>query len=283
MTTCSRLARDRFAGRVRLGGFGWIVLSSVLLGAAVIASAGTGEGVASGATPASLSAPSVTWGPHGPHNDVCEDAFDGRAKGSLTKTTSAGPSGSAVLPGQTISVNLTWNPADLEVRSFSSLDCVRIGSHISATLSQLHSPGPSGGTDTFSYAMPNGTNGQAVCDRAVLLRADEHGDGGQSDGGQGNGRGEGGGDSESEQGSANEQGGLGQQQQDDGASGWGQDQGSRGGDGGYAEKSAVFCYYIDPAVTPEVPFAILFPVAGLFVAGTSLLVHRRRHGTAPAI
>src|ERR1700747_3212099 len=79
MTTCSSLARDRFAGRVRLGGFGWIVLSSVLLGAAVIASAGTGEGVASGATPPSVSAPSVTWGARGPHNHVCEDALDGRA------------------------------------------------------------------------------------------------------------------------------------------------------------------------------------------------------------
>jgi hypothetical protein len=267
--------RDPPGDWVRLG---LIVLSSVLLGAGVIASAGTGEGVAAAATPATPSAPSVTWGTHGPHNDVCEDAFDGHAKGSLTKTTSAGPSGSSVLPGQTISVNLTWNPGDLAGHSFSSMDCVRIGSHISATLSQLHTPAPSAGTDTFSYTMPNGTNGLAVCDRAVLLRADE-----QNDGGQGNGQGEGGGDSESAQGSANEQGGLGQQQHDDGGSGWGQDEGSHGGDGGYAEKSAAFCYYIDPAVTPEVPSVILFPVAGLFVAGGALLVHRRRHRSVPAI
>jgi hypothetical protein len=254
----------------------------VLLGAGVIASAGTGEGVASAAPPASPSAPSVTWGAHGPHNDVCEDAFDGRAHGSLTKTTSAGPNGSSVLPGQTITMNLTWNPQDLKGHSFSSLDCVRIGSRISASLSQLHTAAPNGGTDTFSYAMPNGTNGQAVCDRAVLLRADGEGDGGQGDG-QGDGRGEGGGDLESEQGAANEQGGQGQQPHDDGGgTGWGTDEGSHGGDGSYAEKSAVFCYYIDPAVTPEVPLAILFPVAGLTVAAGALLVRRRRHRPRPA-
>ena len=277
VTGCLHSVCDRFRVQARLG---WSVLSSVLLGAGVIASAATGEGVASAAPPATPSAPSVTWGTHGPHNEVCEDAFEGRTKGSLTKTASAGPSGSLVLPGQTITVNLTWNPGDLEGHSFSSLDCVRIGSHISPSLSQIHTPAPSGGMDTFSYAMPNDTNGQAVCDRAVLLRAD----GGQGDGGQGDGRGDGGGDSESEQGAANELSGHGQQQHDDGGgSGAGRDQGSQGGDAGYVESSGVFCYSIDPpAVTPEVPIVILFPVAALIVAGGALLVHRHRQRPRPA-
>ena len=42
------------------------------------------------------------------------------------------------------------------------------------------------------------------------------------------------------------------------------------------EKSAVLCYTVLGAVTPEVPKALILPVAGLFIAGGGLLLTRRR-------
>jgi hypothetical protein len=41
-----------------------------------------------------------------------------------------------------------------------------IGSQASSTLSQEHKPGPAGGTDTFTYAVPaSAQSGSQVCDR----------------------------------------------------------------------------------------------------------------------
>jgi hypothetical protein len=89
------------------------------------------------------------------------------------KSTSAGPNGSTVTPGQTITVTLTWNPSDFGGTAPSHTDdCVEIGSTLSATLSQQHKPGPSGGTDTFSYVVPSGgTGGQQICDRGAVSGA----------------------------------------------------------------------------------------------------------------
>jgi hypothetical protein len=42
------------------------------------------------------------------------------------------------------------------------------------------------------------------------------------------------------------------------------------------EKSAVLCYTVMAAVTPEVPKALLLPVAGLLLIGGALLFARRR-------
>jgi hypothetical protein len=48
------------------------------------------------------------------------------------------------------------------------------------------------------------------------------------------------------------------------------------------EKSATLCYTIMAAATPEVPKALLLPVAGLAIGGGGLLfVRRRRAGTRP--
>jgi hypothetical protein len=44
------------------------------------------------------------------------------------------------------------------------------------------------------------------------------------------------------------------------------------------EKSAILCYTVLGAVTPEVSKALLLPVVGLFIAGGGLLLARRRRG-----
>lgn len=277
VSTESCQVRDRLASRMRVAS---IVLSSVLAGAGIVALAAARDGVASAAAPAATSAPPVTLGSHKPDDHGCDGARNKRASGSLTKTTSAGPNGSSVLPGQVITVTLAWNAADVAGRSFSSVDCVWIGRHISATLSQAHTPGPSGGTDTFSYVVPNGTDGQPICDRGVLLGANGEGEGGD---GSGDGLGAGGGDgTDSAQGTPNEAGRQGQQTEA-AATASGQGRGfSRGDD--QVERSAVFCYTIEAAVTPEAPTAVLLPVAGLLVGtgGFVYLRRRRRAGTRPS-
>jgi hypothetical protein len=151
----------------------------------------------------------------------CNGIFNGAATGSLVKTTSAGPNNSTVSPGQTITVTLTWNPADFGGRAPSKTDdCVEIGTQLSTSMSQEHKPGPSGGTDTFSYVVPSGgTNGQQICDRGAL-------------------------------------------------SGTGPPSG--------IEKSAVLCYTVMAAVTPEAPMVLLLPIAGLLVGGGGFMLARRR-------
>jgi hypothetical protein len=109
----------------------------------------------------------VNWHQHG--DPACLLAFFGPPTGSLQKHTSAGPSGSTVTPGQAITVTLTWNPNEFAgQRPLKVDDCVLIGSHLSASLSQLQTPGPSGGTDTLHYVIPPGGTGERqICDRAV--------------------------------------------------------------------------------------------------------------------
>jgi hypothetical protein len=149
----------------------------------------------------------------------CNGDFNGSASGSLVKTTSAGPNNSTVIPGQTITVTLTWSPSDFAGSPPDKTDdCVEIGTQISATLSQEHKPGPSGGTDTFSYVVPSGgTSGQQICDRGAVS-----------------------------------------------------------GPNHTPEKSAILCYTVMGAATPEVPKALLLPVAGIVVAGGGFILARRR-------
>lgn len=183
---------------------------------------------------------------------LCAAAFQGPATGSLDKTTSAGPSGSTVMPGQSISVSTTWNPKDTnDSISFISADCVRIGSHVSARLTQLHHPGPSGGSDHFGYAVPDSTGGRPICDRAVLWIHD----GDDNDGTRFGGDNQWGGDSD-------DHGGRGDRSSDDPDD---------------VERSPVLCYTILAAVTPEASTVILFPVMALVLGGGGyLLVYRRR-------
>ena len=177
-----------------------------------------------------------------PTDASCRDVFTGRPAGSVVKTTSAGPSGNTVDPGQTITVTLTWKPGDFWGRNpVGTADCVEIGTRTSSALSQVHQPGPAGGTDTFTYVVPaQGTGGLPICDRGVVWGSDGGGPIWGHD--------------------------------DEGAWRWGRP--------GGAERSAVVCYTIlaDPA--PEAPNVILFPVAGLLVGAGALLVVRRRRASA---
>ena len=112
-----------------------------------------------------------SWPPPGPKpHDPCTGAFQGSPQGSVQETTSAGPNGSSVMPGQRITVTLTWKPSDFSGnQAFLSEDCVEIGSRPAVALSQVHFPAPSGGTDTLSYVVPRGgTGGQPICDRGVV-------------------------------------------------------------------------------------------------------------------
>jgi LPXTG-motif cell wall-anchored protein len=55
------------------------------------------------------------------------------------------------------------------------------------------------------------------------------------------------------------------------------------GPGDAGEKSTVLCYTVMAADAPEVPNVLLFPVAGLVLAGGALLIARRRqNGTSPS-
>ena len=167
----------------------------------------------------------------------------------MVKTTSAGPSGGAVTPGQTITVTVRWKSGDFsEEGLFLTEDCVEIGSRIS-TLSRVHVPAPHGRTDTFSYVVPGDTGGQPICDRAVLVghfdpQTESSGEGGESS----------------------------------------RDEGGDPGDNGdgrhdQPEKSAVLCYSVLAAATPESPSALYLPAAGLLVLGVVLLAVRRRRRT----
>jgi hypothetical protein len=170
----------------------------------------------------------------------------------VVKTTSAGPSGGAVTPGQTITVTVRWKSGDdfSEEGLFLTEDCVEIGSRISTTLSRVHVPAPHGRTDTFSYVVPGDTGGQPICDRAVLVR---HFDPETENSGQG-----------------------GESSRDEG----GDDPGDNG-DGRHDPhvKSAVLCYSVLAAATPESPSALFLPAAGLLVLGGVLLAVRRRRRT----
>jgi len=168
----------------------------------------------------------------------CRGSFGGPAAGSLVKTTSAGPDDATVLPGQRITVTLTWKAGDFVWGAPAKVaDCVEIGSQLALALTQLRAPGSTDGTATFTYRVPGGTGGQQVCDRGVAWgRA---GPGWSHDG--------------------------------DGDAGWGEPG---------TERSAVLCYTILAASAPEVPQALLLPVAGLAI-GTGAFVFVRRRRRAP--
>ena len=178
----------------------------------------------------------------------------------MTNATSAGPSGGSVVPGQRITVTLTWNPGDFAGHHpWETEDCVEIGSHISWDLSRSHVPGPGGGTDTFSYVVPRwGTGGQPICARGLLWGPFDPRQGGGGKG-QGNGTNS---DSDSDG-----DGGGGQQ------AGWGQFG---------TETSAVVCYSILAADAPEVSNLLLLPLAALLIGGVALLIVRRRRRSSPA-
>jgi hypothetical protein len=174
----------------------------------------------------------------------CNSAiFWGRSTGSVVKTTSAGPNDSIVSPGETITVTLKWDR-----RQFGWLgpaeteDCVQIGNKISK-LSQEHGRAPLNGTDTFTYTVPADTGGQQICDRGVVWGYGSTGGDWSSDG-----RGE-----------------------------WNSNQSNHG-----PQKSAILCYSVLGAATPEAPSVLLFPMAALFIVGGGYVVTRRRR-TATAL
>ncbi len=164
-------------------------------------------------------------GDHGGGDHDGGSVFSGPQSGSLVKVTSAGPNGSLVTPGQTINVTITWNPEDFGgFPPESTVDCVKIGSKISRTLSQEHEPGPTGGTDHFSYVVPlDGTGGAQICDRATATGPWEN-----------------------------------------------------------TDKSAILCYTLLGAETPEVSEPLMLPIAAVLVGGGGLLIVRRRRRRTPA-
>jgi len=200
------------------------------------------------------------WSPR----DPCAGVFHGPPRGSLVKTTSAGPSGSTVVPGQTITVTLTWKPSDFPgTRPPQTADCVEIGSLASKMLSQVHAQGATAGSDTFSYVVPSaGTGGRPICDRALVSGSSDPLTGSRGPGDTGG----------TEDALAQLRG------PDDQDGGW--STGRSGGMGGSgldgSEKSAVLCYSILAAATPEASNALLLPLAGVLVGGGALLVVRRR-------
>jgi hypothetical protein len=225
---------------------------------------------ASGVVTTASASPSGDSGQAGWSGKSCDDVFRGRPAGSLTKTTSAGPTGSTVVPGQTITVTLQWDPRDFGGHGAAlSEDCVKIGSRISHTLSQEHTPGPNGGTDTFSYVIPDSTDGQQVCDRGALRGADrDGGDQGGNRGGDGGNSGDGG---ESWGGGGQHETAPTESSEHVGS--------SLGDDGDKALTSNVVCFTIMAAAAPEAPSALLFPVAGLVVVGGWFFLSRRRGRT----
>lgn len=230
-----------------------IAVTIVMMGTGTSVWLGLGESAASaasGRTDSQPTAPTPSTGTHSRSDLSCALAFLGRQVGSLTKTTSAGPTGSTVLPGQTITVTLTWSSKSFwGYRPAKSEDCVRIGSRVS-TLSQVHRPGPAGGSDTFSYQVPaGGTDGQQICDRGAVWAGDEDPWGLAQGDRQGSGQGPG--------------------------NGWGRDD-PDGGFDEHVQTSAIICYTILAAAAPEAPMAVLLPVAGLLAGGGGLLLARRR-------
>ncbi len=219
-----------------------IVATALVLGTASNAWAGTATRSEDHRAPGADGAPGATGrGPSGSElGELCHEVFHGPAAGSLVKTTSAGPDGSTVLPGQLITVTLTWKPSEFVWTAPSRIaDCVEIGSTISPTLSEAYGPGPTTGTFTFTYVVPaGGTGGQQICDRGVAWGRDDRSNTWASGHGEG----------------------------------WGHDDNT--------ERSAVLCYSILAAQAPEAPMALLFPLAGLVVGGGALVfVRRRRAGT----
>jgi hypothetical protein len=204
--------------------------------------------VASASTSSQLCPPKHTGGDPTKDGSCNAAIFSGPSTGSVVKTTSAGPNDSVVSPGETITVTLKWDR-----RQFGWLgpaeteDCVQIGNKISR-LSQEHGRAPLTGTDTFSYTVPADTGGQQICDRGVVWGYGSTGGEWSSDG-------------------------LGE---------WNGNQSNHG-----PQKSAVLCYSVLGAATPEAPSVILFPAAALFIVGGGYVVTRRRrtstalHRTAP--
>jgi hypothetical protein len=214
---------------------------------------GTGAAFAS----AGAGVPAHQWPPSAPPTGIhrgdpsCAHVFYGRPAGWVKKTTSAGPDWATVVPGQTITVTLKWNPKAFWGQTPAMTeDCVKIGSRFATVLSQEHKPGPADGTDTFTYQVPQGgTDGQQICDRGGVWAGDDD----DRSWGQGQGRGQG----------------------QDHDWGWGP---GYGGSDQHVETSAVLCYTILAAAAPEAPMALLFPVAGLFAGGGGLwLVWRRQN------
>ncbi len=236
-----------------------LTLTGLALGLASIGVAGGGDAWAGTRTSAGAGA----WGDPGHQKPLfppaitalCAAAFRGPATGSLVKTTSAGPAGSTVMPGQSISVSTTWDPKDAsDSLSFISADCVTIGSRVSAKLTQVHNPGPAGGSDHFSYDVPASTGGRPICDRAVMWIHD----GDDTDGAHLSGDNRWGGDSDDHEG-----------------------RGDRTGDDpNDIERSQVLCYTMLAAVAPEAPTVILFPVVALVLGGGGYLVVIRRRRAA---
>jgi hypothetical protein len=134
-------------------------------------------------------------------------------------------------------VTLKWDRRDFGwFGPAESEDCVWIGSSVSR-LSDEHGRAPLTGTDTFTYKVPADTGGQQICDRGVVWGYGATG-GGWDSYGRGNGH------------------------------------GTHGNHG--PQKSAVLCYSVLGAATPEAPSVIFLPLAALFVGGAGYVVARRR-------
>ena len=102
-------------------GCGWRPLKAVCASASAIGMLLALSAAPSEATPA----------PTSPGLSSCGGMFKGTPPGSLVEITSAGPDDSLVVPGQVITVTMTWDPTDFSgIAPERTEDCVEIGANV---------------------------------------------------------------------------------------------------------------------------------------------------------
>jgi hypothetical protein len=113
------------------------------------------------------SARSMTVADPGTGNS-CHGYFMGPPDSAVTITSDAGPTGSTINPGQTITVTVSWSSERPGKPEPSKVDnCVQVGSDVSDSLSQQVRPEITGASEQFSYSVPS-QSGAQLCDRGAV-------------------------------------------------------------------------------------------------------------------
>ena len=99
----------------------------------------------------------------------CDRTIDRPPRGDLHKVTDP-PDGSIVVPGQKVTVTITWDVADWEDTALHKvLDCVAIDGTIVPDLQGGESPTDNDGTFVHEFTVPDDVpDGAQICDQAML-------------------------------------------------------------------------------------------------------------------